>query len=152
MNRDLTAYSLSGFHCEKWYEENKSYYLNPESNYYGQVLVRMKRVKVGFSIKVKLFYRNQWYWKPHFSWKFSKYFHWLFFMLWVDSEYDDVPDVIVSDHLKESGGMVTDDGREATNSGSCFIAGKARCRCGLYKNDCDKWTDCDYKNKTTEES
>jgi hypothetical protein len=42
------------------------------------------------------------YWKPYFSWKYNKYFHWLFFMIWLDFTYSDVIDCVVSDHLADS--------------------------------------------------
>ena len=104
MNRDLSAYSLDGFHCIDEYNRNKDYYLNPKSVCYGDVLVETKPVLSGISFKCKLYFRNHWYWKPYFRWKYGNYyFHWLFFMLWFDKEYVDVVDKIIKDHLAEAG-------------------------------------------------
>ena len=88
------------------YERNKKYHLMPGSVKYGAVLIRTKRVKVGFEVKVKLFYRDHWYWKPEFYWRYGmRYFYWLFFMIWLDGEYHDVPDGVVMDHLADYNGL-----------------------------------------------
>jgi hypothetical protein len=100
MNKELTAYSLSGYDCLRYYEREKQAHLNENDSRYGDVLVRMKRVKSGYEIKLKI----KWigiHWKPKFSWKYNKYFHWLFFMVWINTDYKDVVDCVVLDHLSE---------------------------------------------------
>jgi len=101
MNKEMTAYSISGYECLRYYERDKEAHLNPKDSRYGDVLVKMKRVKSGIEIKLKLKWMNI-YWKPHFSWRYNKYFHWLFLMLWFDFTYTDVIDCVVSDHLADS--------------------------------------------------
>lgn len=101
MNKDLDAYSMQGFDCPEYYDRDKDAHLNKNDTRYGDVLVKTKRVKIGFGIKVKIFYRKHWYWKPYFSWKYNKYLHWLFFMIWYENEYDDVIDKVQKDHLTE---------------------------------------------------
>lgn len=103
MNRKLNAYSLEGMSCINYYEQNKEYHINPKYVSYGDVLVQTKRVVCGFSLKLKFFFRNHWYWKPHYYWKYDiHYFHWLFFMIWIDKEYKDVFDKVIKDHLSEA--------------------------------------------------
>ncbi|UZS00242.1 hypothetical protein [Chondrinema litorale] len=103
MNPELNAYHFGGPRAPEWYEEKKEWILNPNSRIYGYKLVKMKRVRSGFEIKLKIFYKAQWYWKPHIQFnKFNRYFHWLFFMLWFEFEYRDIIDKIEKDHLKES--------------------------------------------------
>ena len=102
MNRELTAYSLKGFNCPSYYENNKYLYTDPKYVCYGDVLVETERVCVGFEIRLKLFFRNHWYWKPRFYWKYGdRYFHWLFFMFWINKEYGEVNPKIIKDHLKD---------------------------------------------------
>jgi len=49
----------------------------------------MKRTFSGIQIKISLFFRNQWYWRPRVMWKYGeRHFHWLFFMIWFYKEYD----------------------------------------------------------------
>ena len=104
MNKELNAYSLEGVQCLDYYERNKEYHINPKYASYGDVLVQTKRVCCGISLKFKLFFRNHWYWKPHFHWKYGTYyFHWLFFMIWFDKEYREVFDKVIKDHLSEVG-------------------------------------------------
>ena len=98
MNKELTAYSISGYECLRYYERDKQAHLNPNDSRYGDVLVKMKRVKSGFEIKLKIKWINI-YWKPVFSWKYNKYFHFLFFMLWFDFSYSDIIDCVISDYL-----------------------------------------------------
>jgi hypothetical protein len=100
MNKEMTACSISGYECLRYYERDKEAHLNPKDSRYGDVLVKMKRVKSGIQIKLKLKWMNI-YWKPRFSWEYNKYFHWLFFMLWFGFTYSDVIDSVVSDHLSD---------------------------------------------------
>ena len=103
MNRELDAYSLEGWDCIKSYEENKELYINPKYYLYGSVLVQTKRVLSGFSLKFKIYFKNHWYWKPYYHWKYGTYyFHWLFLMSWFEPEYVDKFDKIIKDYLSES--------------------------------------------------
>ena len=101
INRELNAYSLSGYECLRYYEKDREAHLNPKDSRYGDVLVKMKRVKSGFEFRLKiswLFFD----WKPKLSWKYSKYFHWLFFMFWFEFTFLDIVDSVISDHLSET--------------------------------------------------
>ena len=100
MNKDLTAYSSSGWDCPKRYEEDKLAHLNDRDARYGDVLVLLKRVKVGYDIKIRFYFRSHWYWKPIFS-KYGGYFHWLNIMIWANATYDDIKDKVEKDHLTE---------------------------------------------------
>ena len=100
MDREQTAYSLDGWNCPDYYERNKDKHIDKKYNSYGDVLVETDRVKSGIGIKVNVFWRNQWYWIPIFS-KYGKYFHWLFFMIWVDYEYRESNPRVIADHLGE---------------------------------------------------
>jgi hypothetical protein len=103
MNRELTAYSLEGWECLRYYESNKDLHLNPKMTCYGDVLVQTKRVVSGISLKFKFFFKNHWYWKPSFHWKYGNYyFHFLFFMFWFDFEYVEKFDKIIKDHVAEA--------------------------------------------------
>lgn len=99
----LDGYSLSGYSCIEAYERDKKSHVNKQDSRYGDVLVRMKRQHSGFSFRVKLYFRNQWNWKPILSVRFSKYFHWLFFYIWIENEYVDIIDEVVKDHLNNIG-------------------------------------------------
>ena len=100
---NLKGISLSGgADVIQYYESKKDLNLNKNTVCYGDKLVSTKRVKIGFSLKFKFFYRNHWYKKPFFEWSdWNKCFHWLFFMFWFESIYDDVVDKVIKDHLSE---------------------------------------------------
>jgi hypothetical protein len=101
MNRELTGYSLSGFDCPQVYERNKKYHISKKYNSYGDVLVKTQKILSGFQLKLSIFYRNHWYWKPFYHLKHRiYYFHWLFFMFWIDREYTESKPEIIKDHLK----------------------------------------------------
>jgi len=109
-NKEMDAFFTQGIYCKKEYEQMKQSILNPNSTYYGAKLVILKRIKIGFSIKVKILYRNHFYWKPHFSFKYSKFFHWLFFMIWFENEFDEVKDYVLKDYLRDKLHLVDDNG------------------------------------------
>ena len=91
-----------GIDVIEYYESKKQLHLDKKYVCYGDKLVSTKRIKVGVSFKFKFFYRNHWYKKPHFQWNnWNKCFHWLFFMFWFESLYDDVVDKVIKDHLSE---------------------------------------------------
>jgi hypothetical protein len=103
MNRELTGYSLAGNYCPRYYEDNKQMHLNEKYTTYGDVLVQTKRVFSGINLKFRFYFKNHWYWKPSFHWKYgSNYFHWLFFMFWFEREYAEQFDKIIKDHLSDS--------------------------------------------------
>ncbi len=107
MSRDLKGsfYSPAGSREGLWwYHEKRDLILSPGSSLYGAVLVSRKRIMVGVSLKLKLRWR-MWYWRPRWNWRYGKWFHWLFLMLWLDPEYEDVPDKVVMDHLEGTGTM-----------------------------------------------
>ncbi len=99
------SYEYGDYAC-KTYNDNKfkKWVLSPDSYVYGFVLVKYKAVKSGITLRLKLRWRG-WYWRPRISWRYGKHFHWLFFMFWIEYDYDNVPDKIVKDHLSESGVM-----------------------------------------------
>jgi len=101
-NKNLNGFSLSGWDCQRYYKEAKEAHLNKNDARYGDKLVKMKRIKTGVNLRLKFYFRYHWYWKPHYSFKFNTYFHWLFFMIWVDAEYDDIIDKVEKDDLAES--------------------------------------------------
>lgn len=102
MNKELTGISFEGYDCLRYYEESKYRHIDPKYVCYGDVLVQTKRVFYGISFKLKLLFRNHWYWKPSFHWKYGTYyFHWLFFMFWFEREYKEIFDKIIKDHLSE---------------------------------------------------
>lgn len=107
MSRDLKGVALRGDYnyVLSWYESHKKYVLMEGSISYGEVMVKMKRVKVGFSIKLRI---NTEWWKyhklPKIEWRFNKLFSWLIFFVHFESEYTDRFDRIVKDHLRETGG------------------------------------------------
>lgn len=101
-SKDLSGYKLEGWTCLESYERDKKWHLDPNSLCYGDKLVSLKRVKSGISIRWTFYWRRHFYWKPQFSWKYSRYFHWLWFMLWIEDVYCDEIDKIVADHLEES--------------------------------------------------
>jgi hypothetical protein len=99
-NRELTGYSLVGDYrmINDWYERNKKYVLSKDSILYGNVMVSLKRVKCGATIKFR-FFTSFCTWKPELRWKYDKAFHWLWFHFHFDFEYADVYDKTVKDHL-----------------------------------------------------
>lgn len=102
--RDLSGIKLSGYSAKEYYDDNFEYHINPKYVSYGDVLVSTKRVKVGFTLKLKILYRRRFYWKPEYRFRPNWgecYFHWLFFMFWFEFNYDDIMDKIVKDHLSE---------------------------------------------------
>lgn len=99
-NKELKSYFLEGMDCFERYASMKQGVLNPDSHYYGAKLCSTKRVKVAYTIKFSFYFRNQFYWKPVYSLKYSQYFHWLFFMIWLESEYDEVIDEVLVDYLE----------------------------------------------------
>lgn len=105
MSRDLKGTVLSGdyTHVSNWYEYHKKYVLMKGSISYGDVMVKMKRVKCGFSIKFTV---DTTWWKyhllPKIEWRFNKLFLWLIFLVRFEFKYTEKVDKIVKDHLKES--------------------------------------------------
>lgn len=99
----MDGYSFESDHyAVGYYERDRLHHLNPKSALYGSKLVKMKRQKSGICIQWRFYWRNHFYSKPVFRWKsYAKYFHWLWFMVWVEYQYVDVIDHIEKDHLKE---------------------------------------------------
>ena len=98
MDREQEGIYLSGPYAYDSYEANRKWHLNEQSVKYGAVLVKTKRVKVGYEVVLKLFWRSQWEWWPR---KYARCFHWLFFMFWLNPIHIDVADGVVKDHLNE---------------------------------------------------
>ena len=99
-NKELTGISLSGPYAYSAYQDEKQGHLNPNDTRYGAKLVRRKRIKNGIEFKFKIFWRLHWYWKPSFYWKYgTRYFHWLFFMAWINFSYEEVIDKVIQDDL-----------------------------------------------------
>lgn len=101
---NLDAIRTTGMYHEmiEYYESKKQLHLDKKYVCYGDKLVSTKRIKVGFSFKFKFYFRNHCYLKPYFKWNnWDKCFHWLFFMFWFESIYDDVVDKVIKDHLSE---------------------------------------------------
>lgn len=103
MNKELTGISSSGgFEVIRIYNDNKKYHIDQKYISYGDILVQTKRCFSGVNIELQLFFRNQWNWKPLSHWKYGdRYFHWLFFKLFIRKEYVEKIDKIIKDHLKE---------------------------------------------------
>ncbi len=102
-SQDKGGIYYSGWDAERLYDGYKTSHLNPKSTKYGAVLCSTKRIFNGVELKVKFFFRNHWYWKPEFRWRFgTRYFHWLFFMTWFDKCYTTEIDKVVKDHLNEA--------------------------------------------------
>ena len=99
---------------EQTYDEYKKYVLSPTSTMYKYQLVKFKRVRSGVCVKLRFFWRCQWYWLPRVSWRYEVYFHWLNFMFWCEPEYNDIFDGVVKDHYKEN--LLTDDAPSATKA------------------------------------
>jgi hypothetical protein len=101
-DRDKGGIYYSGWDAGNVYEGYRKAHLNPKSCKYGAVLMSTKRVFTGWEFKLKIFFRSHWYWKPEFRWKYGqRYFHWLFFMTWIEPCYNTVMDKVVKDHLNE---------------------------------------------------
>jgi hypothetical protein len=104
MSKDLKSYYLSESPtADKYYDSIKKYVVKKDSIMYGAVLVKMKQIKAGFSIK----FRFNWHWwrhylKPELPSRFRKTFSWLIFFINWEYEYELVPDKVIKDHLKES--------------------------------------------------
>ena len=103
--RSLSSYFYGPVHdhasIEISYEGDRKYHINKDSYLYGAVLVQMKRIKVGYTLKINGSWRR-WLWKPDFGSKYSRHFHWLCFYTWLEPEYEKVPDKVLKDHLRES--------------------------------------------------
>lgn len=102
MDREKQGIFSSGPDVDQSYKRNRDAHFNKKSVYYGAVLVRTKRIKVGHELIIKLFYRGWWYWKPIFQWRYGKQFHWLCFRIWLNPIYLEVADEVVKDHLNET--------------------------------------------------
>jgi hypothetical protein len=90
----------SGWDAERVYDGYQKHHLNEKSMKYGAVLMSTRRIFTGWEFKLKILFRSQWYWKPEFKWRYgNRYFHWLFFMWWVEPCYNTVMDKVVKDHL-----------------------------------------------------
>lgn len=90
MNQELTAYShgpTNTYDVRQVYEENWKYIVSPKSFLYGSVLVKMKRVRIGISIKLT------------FNWKRLPILHFT-----IENETQLEPDKIIKDHLGEING------------------------------------------------
>lgn len=102
MDREMSRCS---YYCVRYsdaygvYEACKEFVINPRSSRFGDVLVKMKRGRIGVEFTLHL--KKKWIWRPRCEIKYAKYFHWLFFMFWIDWVYDWVLDEVVVDFLKE---------------------------------------------------
>ena len=116
MNRELTAYSHGPtleYNVRKIYEEEKHqrWCTSPKSYLYGSVLVKMKRIKSGFSIKVEINWNHwdrKWGWcccPTTRGWKYNHCFRWLLLWIWFNWEHEWEVDKVVKDHLGEMNGV-----------------------------------------------
>ena len=88
--------------AREWYEEHREMIINPQYRYYGAKLVSTRKVRRCLAFKLKILFRpSEWYLKPYFGYKYLRMLHWLFWMLWIEIEYDDVQDRVIKDYLKE---------------------------------------------------
>ena len=104
MSKDMKSFSHSGLDAPDVYDRIKKFILSPESPLYGSKLCRYKEQKSGWGVNVRLFYRNQWHWKPYIDLGHRlTYITWLFFIINITTEYKEVLDKVVKDWVKEVG-------------------------------------------------
>jgi hypothetical protein len=102
-DREKEGIFYSGHDAEQVYDSYWRFHVNPKSSKYGAVLCSTKRIVTGFELKMKFFFRSHWYWKPEFRWRYGiHYFHWLFFMVWLDKCYTTKIDKVIKNHLSTS--------------------------------------------------
>lgn len=108
-SRDLSGISNSGIYAYESYMKNDGgYYTKPTSTLRGFVLVKLRQVKAGFILTVRLNTRGIWYWKPEISnrWKWDGFtLNWLSLHLRVEPRYSEIPEKIVADHLGDLEGV-----------------------------------------------
>lgn len=91
-------FRIKGPGCPDHYERSKEAHLNPDSHQYGDVLVSTKRVYNSFSIDLQIFFKA-WKWKPEYTLKGIVYLRWLFFRILIEKNYEEVPGILLEDHL-----------------------------------------------------
>jgi hypothetical protein len=106
MDKELEGNFYSGWDAEKLYDSYQTAHLNPKSSKYGAVLCTTKRIHYGWTIKIRISFKYPysfyWKWRPAFKWKWGeRYFHWLFFNIWLEKEYTTVLDKVIKDHLSD---------------------------------------------------
>lgn len=116
MSVNLDSYYLTRMsyrEAEQWYEEHRESIVEEpsKSNYSGARLVKMKRVKSGCRVDLKLWTKGM-EWSPRWEWRYSKYLCWLFFRIGFEFNYSDVVDKVIKDFYEEiraKGGHTNDD-------------------------------------------
>lgn len=104
MNKDKDSFRLESedfSYIEDYYENHKKFHISDWSSCYGDVLVKLKRVKSGISFRLSIHWLR-WDWMPSFELRHSKNFHWLCFSLFLNFSYSHVFDRVIRDHLQES--------------------------------------------------
>jgi hypothetical protein len=96
MNREHTAYSMTGYDSRDFYERHEKMHSNPGAMYYGYQLVETKRVRTGFDLKVSFFTRYP-HWKPELDLKYNKVVRWLWFQIRFEFDYSEDFDHVVKD-------------------------------------------------------
>lgn len=103
MNPELTSYYHSPDYSrqvESYYDSIQQYVTKDGSYIHRAVLVRMKKVRSGFELKLR-FGGCRFRWKPESEWIFAKSFKWLGFCLTYSTTYRDGVDKIIKDHYAD---------------------------------------------------
>ncbi len=97
--------------AKRWYEEHRGMILDPGNYYYGARLMGLKPHHTGWVIRLRIYFRAQWRWKPYFGhapvwhWRHCREisFRWLFWAFHLEQIHDEIPTDVILDYCSDIG-------------------------------------------------